>query len=82
MNKKIWRLCVIAFKKNNTSKRSCNKLNRNLRDDEWWNDLSGTVHQKIGRTIAKYPSYFEENCLVPAKKIYAFTDGNGNGIYM
>lgn len=82
MNRKIMRLCVIAFSKNNSSQRSCNKLNRNLRDDEWWNNLSGRVHRQIGKTIAKYPEYFENNCCTPVRKKYAYTDSNGNGIYM
>ena len=77
--KQLIRLARITYKKmqGNSSK----MIRTSLKNDDWWNSLSGTLHQQIGKVIAKYHDYFVVNCEVDINHKYIRTDHWGNGIY-
>lgn len=79
MTRKIIRNAQIFFNRMQSS--SARTLQEGLKNDELWMSLSGKEHQKIGKTIAKYPTYFAMNCPILVKVNYSYTDNNGNGIY-
>lgn len=56
-------------------------LSRALKNDDFWLSLSGTEHQLVGKTIARYHDDFANNCPIPVICDFSHTDHCGNGIY-
>ena len=80
MTKRLFRLSQVFFIRLQLS--SERTLNKGLKEDDLWMSLSGREHQIIGKTIAKYHTYLAMNCPIPVRVNYAYTDNNGNGIYL
>lgn len=79
MTRRLFRISRIVFKRMQVSPGKT--LSQGLKGDDLWMSLSGREHQIVGKTIARYYAYFAENCPIPVRVNYKYTDNRGNGIY-